>query len=315
MANRNILLLYWLGAPILAVSLQRGLAAVRLPRALVPAAVACVAVAVVATRHGRLTEPAPFRVPEVSVAELADLTGGNVFCSVRYGGYIAWRLHPDWSPYIDGRLVLRTREQFAEYLGVLDHPERFDELRARHDFSAAVLPTAFPGRYLPLVAYLIEHPSWSLLYTDGTEISLVYDPTGGREVSLDARAAEEALVARARTEVERSAGYRNLLRLLLTLGDTRHAGRLLSRRSDDPDLQGLVARFHYLEGDLDLAQLHAERRLATEEDDIDSLNLLALIAVERGRQKEALGHLRRSLELDPYGPEALELVRRMEEIP
>ena len=309
MANRNLLLLYWLGAPILAATLARGLEWVRPPRWLVPAAVASVAVAVVTAREGRLDAPAPFRVPSASAARLAARQGGNLFCSVRYGGYLTWQLHPRWTPYIDGRLVLRTREQFAEYLELLDDPARFEELRARHRFSAAVLPTAFPGRYRRLVAHLIRDPDWRLLYTDGTEVLLAYEPGGNGATTVDADAVRATILARgSRTELERRVAFRSLARLLLELGDPAGARAALHGFPDD----GLLARSHYLDGDLDLAELRAERRLARFRDDVDSLNLLALIAVDRGEPERALAHLRRVLDIDPYDDEARELARRLE---
>jgi hypothetical protein len=178
MAHRNLLLLYWLAAPILAANLARG--SLRLPRGLLPAAIAVVAAIVVAARTGRLDRPAPFRVPQLSTELLAGQPGGNLFCSVRYGGYLAWSLHPAWAPYIDGRLVLRTGEQFVEYLEVLEQPSRFDDLHHRFAFDAVVLPTALPERYLPLAAYLIQHPHWVLAHTDGTEVLLLPRAAGSR---------------------------------------------------------------------------------------------------------------------------------------
>jgi len=313
MANRNILLLYWLGAPVLAGAVSRGWGSSKVPRWVLGAAVASVAVAVAATREGRLSEPAPFRVPVVSAAKLAELDdGGAVFSSVRYGGYLAWHLHPKWSPYIDGRLVLRTREQFAEYLQILDDAPRFDAFRERHGLTAVVLPTAFPERYLSLAVYLVDHPDWRLIFTDGTEVVLVYEP-GAMKLRPDWPAVWAGIGERYPASAWLTAQH-NLARLLLALGEPGEVRVTLAHLSD-PVSMTLVARSHYLEGDLDLAQLQAERQLEHDDDDTNSRTLLALIALDRGQAEVALSHLRHVLDIDPYNPQARELLRRIEAAP
>jgi hypothetical protein len=315
LANRNILLLFWLGSPILAVTAVRGSGSAHVPRWLVPGAVAGLAVAVAATREGRLNEPAPFRVPEQAAARLGERGGGNVFCSVRYGGYLIWRLHPRWSPYIDGRLVLGTSEQFAEYLAVLDDPRRFAEFRQKYDLRAVLLPTALPDRYLALVGRLIQHPDWQLIYTDGTEVVLVYrDSQPGLTLGEDADMSRvRALIAQKYPPgLQRRVAHHHLARLLLEIGQPTHARRVLEGQNDSRS-QTLVARSHYLEGDLDLASLSAEQRLAEDQSDTNNLNLLAAIALERGQYEEALAHLRRILQIDPHNAQARELLGRLEE--
>src|SRR5205085_5446922 len=98
MSNRNVLLLYWVGAPVfaihvapalrrLAVAIGRG-AGVRAAVAL-NAALACGLLHVSATaaaHESSLAEPSPFRVPAESARRLAALpTGGNVFSADHHG--------------------------------------------------------------------------------------------------------------------------------------------------------------------------------------------------------------------------------------
>ena len=42
--------------------------------------------------------------------------------------------------------------------------------------SVALIPAAYPDRFLPLVVFLLRQPEWRLLYTDGTQTLFAYDP-------------------------------------------------------------------------------------------------------------------------------------------
>jgi hypothetical protein len=181
MANRNLLLLYWLGAPIIALwlstPLRRASRWLRMSGARAGAAwagrAALLAVTllsgVVAAREPDLGAPAPFRVPAKSAELLRALPPGSVFAADHYGGYLIWSLFPAQRPYMDTRLVLRSADEFREFLAIVDEPQRFDDFEKRHGFGAVVLPAAFPDRYLPLIAHLYRHPGWKLSYTDGSE--------------------------------------------------------------------------------------------------------------------------------------------------
>ena len=150
------------------------------PAGMGPPAAFAVAVALVATGLGLavraetpLGQPAPFRVPEASAPGGSPPTPGGqgrVFAADHYGGYLIWALYPRARPYIDTRLVLRTADEYAEFLGLLDHPERWAAFAARTGFDHVVLPTAFPDRYLGLIQHLYGSPDWRLIYTDGSEV-------------------------------------------------------------------------------------------------------------------------------------------------
>jgi len=183
LANRNILLFDWVAGPMLALNLGPLLARVRGARWVLPA----VAVAglgsvalhrqLAARQELPLSEPAPFRVPDRAMDQLArlELAGTvRVFTSVRYGGYAIWRGTPKVRPTIDGRLVLRSAARFAEHLDLVDRPALFEDYRRHHRLQLALLPTAFPERYLPLVVQLHRDPAWRLVYTDGTQTLFVH---------------------------------------------------------------------------------------------------------------------------------------------
>jgi hypothetical protein len=181
--NRNVLLLYWMAAPIAAMSLspalRRGAVALRRYRGVMIArwlrhavmAALLLASGTADAREPSFGEPAPFRIPVESAALLAKAPGeGTIFAADHQGGYLIWSLYPRFRPYIDTRLVLRTEEQFAEYLELAKDPGRFDDFQRRFGFSYVVLPVAYPDRYLGLIAHLYASPNWKLVFTDGPEV-------------------------------------------------------------------------------------------------------------------------------------------------
>jgi hypothetical protein len=335
LANRNVLLFYWLASPVVAWNLTPPLAAAierlrarapalrRLPAGLHGAVVAAVAVLTVAAARGEpsIAEPAPFRVPAGAARFIAARGGaGAIFCADHYGGYLAWTLAPRFRPYMDTRLILRTAAEYQEYLGVLDHPERFDELQARQRFAYAILPTAFPDRYLPLVQHLGRSPAWRLVHTDGTEVLFASADQAGDVAALDlgARAVTDRLLAslsdrhRSSPDVLRAARLQ-LARLQLALGhvdEGRHVAAALGE--EDADAQALLARADLLAGDLASCELRARKLVAADPTAVGPLDLLALVAFQRGDSQAGVAWLRRALAIDPYDAEARAILDEVE---
>ena len=332
LSNRNVLLFYWLAAPIVALNVGPALwraAAVRFRQPGLRAAVALNAVvvgalfstaAVAAARESPLSESSPFRVPAESARRLASLPGdGNVFCADHHGGYVIWRLFPRFRPYIDTRLVLRSADEYAAYLRLADEPDRFEAFQARHGFAYVVLPVLFPDRYQRLIAKLYESREWKLLYTDGSEVLF------GRRDLTD-NVAEQSLTeagdsAKILAELQQrygslpkvhAAARLSLATLHGALGQFDSARRALAELAT-PEAHALEARLHFAAGDLDLAQQLAQQGLASDHDDVRSLNLMALIALRRGEASEGLGFLRRALSVRPFDPEATQLLAKLEE--
>jgi hypothetical protein len=332
LSNRNVLLFYWLGAPILASNVgpalwratarlfrQRGLQlGAALNTVLVVALFSTGAVA--AARESRLSEPSPFRVPAMSAARLAALpASGKIFCADHQGGYLIWQLYPRFRPYIDTRLVLRSADEYETFLRLADEPERFDAFQTRHGFSYVVLPVLFPERYQRLIAHLYDSAEWKLLYTDGSEVLF-----GRRELTREL--AEQPLATVADSEPilaelqQRYAGLPkvhaaarlSLSTLLGALGRFESARRALTGLTT-PEARALSARLHFAAGELELAQQLAQRGLAGDRDDVRSLNLMALIALRRGEASQGLGFLRRALRVRPFDPEATQLLAKLEE--
>jgi hypothetical protein len=322
MANRNVLLLYWLGTPIavmnVAPALQRVLAARRAATAAVAIGVLALlsvgAVTVVAAaREPSLRAPTPFRFPTESARVLAARPGGGtVFAPDHQGGYLIWTLHPGYRPYLDTRLILRTAAEFSEYLDVVDHPEHFASFQDRHRFDYVVLPTGYPDRYLGLVAQLYRSAGWSLIFTDGSEVLFARADAGGidlrdREVTAGLLA---GLEGRFRGPLLTAARL-HLAKLDLLLGHLDQAQLVLAPMSD-LGARALRARCFLLAGDLTTAETLARSLLAEHADDVQSLNLLAVIAFSRGDSAGGVVWLRKALQVDPFNAEARALLERLE---
>ncbi|MCK5798221.1 MAG: hypothetical protein KAI47_13605, partial [Deltaproteobacteria bacterium] len=199
MANRNILLFYWVAGAIVPMNLAPLFARLHHGIALSPrrllamAAIAISGLSLLTWQNARESKDegaidtcAPFRVPTQGLPHLTSLlrhlppqAPRGIFNSIRYGGYLAFSLFPHAKPFIDGRLVIRSPAAFSDYLDIVDRPERaFDVFAKKHAIAFALLPTVYPKRYLRLVVYLYHHPKWDLVYTDGTETLFWHRPDG-----------------------------------------------------------------------------------------------------------------------------------------
>lgn len=323
MAYRNVLLFGWVAAFVCGCNVGSALGRVPLfARRWLPAAALLLLASVAARRaaagraDGSIDAAAPFRVPSEATRVLqAHRPAGNIFNSVRYGGYLAWQ---GIAPFIDGRLVIRTPEHFAEHLRLLDEPRRFERFRRAHRITAAVLPTALPDRYLGLVRQLYRDPRWVLRYTDGTETLLLFAPDRAfdtRAVDLGDRAQVGRITAALRRRfADRVAARRQALthlgRLLAALGEHERALEVLAD-VDGRSARGLRARLHYLDGRYGEASAIARSQIERHTDDVEAHSLLARIALDRGRYREALSHLKRALAIDPRDVESLRLLSRV----
>jgi len=332
LSNRNVLLLYWLGAAIFSIQVgpalwravalrfrQRGLQVAAAFNLLVVAALFSTS-ALASMRESRLAEPSPFRVPAMSAQRLASLpAGGDVFCADHHGGYLIWQLYPRFRPYIDTRLVLRSADEYATYLRLADEPERFDAFQARHGFAYVILPVLFPERYQRLIAHLYESPAWRLLYTDGSEVLFAR-----RDLARDIpeqRVTELADAQQIVAELEQryaglpkvlAAARLSLSTLLGALGQFEPARQALNGL-DTKEARALEARLRFAAGELDSAERLAQRALAGDRDDVRSLSLMARIALRRGEADEGIAFLRRALRVRPFDPEATVLLAQLEE--
>ncbi|MEP6654859.1 MAG: hypothetical protein ABJA82_15960, partial [Myxococcales bacterium] len=263
-------------------------------------------------REAPIGTPTPFHFPTESARVLARMNArGPVFAPDHYGGYLTLAV-PALHPYIDTRLVLHSAREYQDFLSVVDEPARFDDLDARERFAYVVLTTAYPDRYLGLVAHLASSPGWRLLYTDGSEVLFARN---GPAVTLSDPATVERIAAEldARFDTapdQRAAARLNLARLLVVVGETAGAERVLGPLTGRAATQ-LRARVHFAAGELAAAQTLAELLLAGDAHDVRSLTLLAEIAIGR-RSSRAREYLARALSASPYDPEARAVLSRLE---
>jgi hypothetical protein len=121
----------------------------------------------------------PFRFPEDIVSYVKQHpVEGEMFNDIRYGGYLIWHLYPQKKVLIDGRLVIRSPQFFAEYLAVCDRPELFPFVVKKFNITHAILPSAIFGTYLKLIRYLYASGLWHLEYTDGSSVLFVRNDVG-----------------------------------------------------------------------------------------------------------------------------------------
>jgi hypothetical protein len=331
LAQRNVLLFYWLAAPIAALHLAgaarrlaRRVGARLGPRLVLGANALALGSAfavssVAATREPELAQPSPFRVPVESARLLAELPGeGAVFSADHYGGYLIWQLYPRLRPYIDTRLVLRSAAEYEEYLALADEPLRFDAFQARHGFRYVVLPTAYPDRYLALIEHLYRSPEWRLSYTDGSEVLFAHASLAASAWDLGATQLTDQIVAGLEARYAGrpallEAAHLHLATLQIVVGQGAQAERVLARMQAS-DADALLARARFAGGDLEGARAVAERQLARDAGDVRSLNLLSQIAVTQGDLAHGLALAHRALRLDPFDAEATSILNRLGEV-
>src|SRR5450432_1134129 len=189
-ANRNVLLFYWIATPIAAdaiaprirsalghlvgpLLLGRSLLGRRwIDRRsgrpddaswtrrveLVPAlAVLLGQIALAGVAHSRessIASPVPFHFPVESSRYLVRQgASGSIFAPDHHGGYLELNA-PAMRPFIDTRLILHTADEYLAYLQAVADPVKFDALAAAQDFRYVVLTTMYPDRYLGLAQHL-----------------------------------------------------------------------------------------------------------------------------------------------------------------
>jgi hypothetical protein len=333
MSHRNVLLLYWLGSPIVALQLapaaRRVLLAVRSRRTLALArwlpGVASLGllglVGSVAARESSFREPSPFHIPVDAVRAVEQASGaGSVFAADHQGGYVIWKLYPRFKPYIDTRLVLRSADEYAEYLELADHPERFPAFQQQHGFAYVVLPVLYPDRYLGLIALLYDSPQWNLIYTDGSDVVFARRTvvSTAERVDLRADATTDRLAAQLAARFGDSPRLLEAARIQLASLDiaVRAFGQAERVLAETPSTAALAlrARARLASGDLEGTEQLAERLMRDDDRDVRTLDLLAQLHVRRGQLPKALTFVRRALAIDPFDSEASRLLGTMEEM-
>jgi predicted Zn-dependent protease len=127
---------------------------------------------------------------------------------------------------------------------------------------------------------------------------------------------DERDVRQPTTTAVRRAARRHLARLLLVAGHADRARDVLraltTAHPDDNDAQILLARTLLLGGQVAEGEAMAQELVKRLGEWPPALDLLAQVAIARGDGPAAVGWLRRSLTVNPHGPEALRLLSALE---
>jgi tetratricopeptide (TPR) repeat protein len=243
---------------------------------------------------------------------------GTIFAADHQGGYLIWSLYPDFRPYIDTRLVLRTPDEFDQYLALSKEPERFDAFQERHGFRYVVLPVVYPDRYAGLIAHLYASARWRLVFTNGAEVLFAARSPGeddgwdlGSPTTTD-RVLADAGERFARSPRLLAAARLQLATLDIVVGEIPEANRILAE-TPGPEADALRARSKLLSSDIEAADEMGQALLRADGNDVRTLDLLALVHARRGQIVQATKYLRRALAIDPFDDEATTLLARLEE--
>ncbi len=108
----------------------------------------------------RLGVSAAFPVGAVDFLEQAR-PPGPLFNDYGWGGYLIWRLYPDYRVSIDGRAAVHGPRRFAEHIEVADVHPRWRQTLDGSGARLALIPTKSS-----LAIVLRAAPDWQVLYED-----------------------------------------------------------------------------------------------------------------------------------------------------
>ena len=331
LANRNVLLFYWLAAPmaawVLAPRLREwgtrlvagdGAWGPRWRRLGIPLVAVVLGgqlalAGVGQMREGEIGAPVAFHFPVESAKLLRSLAAsGPVFAPDHQGGYLELMV-PAVRPYIDTRLILHTAGEYTDYLEAVANPEKFDVLADAQQFQYVVLTTVYPDAYLGLVQHLAASADWRLSFTDGSEVLFA---RRGPSVNLGDRGTTSAILGGLKERFSGStalheAARLNLARLLIVLGETREAQAVLATLDSRAAAQ-MRARAFVVAGESAAAESLARILVDSDPHDVRSLALLAQLAIAAGDSRVGAQWLERALGADPYDLESLAVLERLE---
>jgi hypothetical protein len=185
MAVRMIALGAILAAPLCARKLAPALARARGAHVLVALAglsAAPVVAMIPDARFGRGIDRV--NLPEGAVQWIAaHKPAGHEWNFLPFGGWLAWRLHPDVRVFIDGRTGRLYTVDFLERYFVAEHdPRAFAALAAEYDLQWAIV-RARPGESFG--EPLARDPRWTMVYLDDCAAVYVRNDGPNRALAAD----------------------------------------------------------------------------------------------------------------------------------
>jgi hypothetical protein len=100
---------------------------------------------------------------------------GRAFNNMEWGGYLLWRLTPQVTPFIDGRML--DEKRFPPYTNILWATAPGIQWFEREHFQLVIMPYhgRFDSQRYKLLDYLRARPEWQLVYRDKKGVIFVYD--------------------------------------------------------------------------------------------------------------------------------------------
>ena len=199
-AQRNLALFAIVAAPILIRNLNGFLGELLVPRLVRAAPAALVSLGLLALsvdaargsfypRLGSLREPGLGVMEDLYPMGAAEWIAqesppGPICHHMAGGGYLIWRLHPDYPVMVDGRLEVFGPEKFIELQA--GHPARFRALDAEYRFGVVLVQHSLVD-FRELLWWLYLNSNWRLAFVDDAAAVFVRvrDGDWSRESELD----------------------------------------------------------------------------------------------------------------------------------
>lgn len=115
-----------------------------------------------------------YRFPEAATSFiLKNSPSGNIFNNFNWGGYLIWRLYPDYKVFIDGRTL--STKAFINYTHILWNGSEAKSLFDYYGIKVIIIPglSPFTGELYELVNILKNDEQWHLVFADETAMVFV----------------------------------------------------------------------------------------------------------------------------------------------
>lgn len=94
---------------------------------------------------------------------------GRIFHPYGLGGYLIFKLYPDFKVFIDGRIFPYGSQIFELWSRASANPVVFEEVSVKYDINTVFLPVNPPDNFV-LITHLIHSSRWAVVYADESGI-------------------------------------------------------------------------------------------------------------------------------------------------
>lgn len=156
---------------------------------------------------------------------------GNLYNSYDWGGYLMWRLYPEYLVFVDGRTG--SLEMFNASTVIDNTLDGWDEILNKYEINTVITRTCYydTGEPISLVFSLIDHKDWAPVYSDGVAVIFVRKTRQTQEIvkrqALSRTVVYRTVLAEAsrlyNEDSSRTKAFLTLGRTYLKLGDYKKA--------------------------------------------------------------------------------------------